>query len=105
MLNLPRQNTYVIRRAELRRILVAFGVSDKNIQGLFGSMDKLHMHVNVIAFAGMLEKIGLDRERIGNILRRLGMDDIIINTVFDMVDEQKISVETGRLYNAVVDFS
>jgi ribulose 1,5-bisphosphate carboxylase large subunit-like protein len=53
----------------------------------------------------MIEKAGMERNVMANVFRRIGMDDITINNVFKMVDEQKISVETGRLYNAEIDFS
>ena len=102
---MPRSNTFVITRNELRRVLVAFGVSDKNAQSIFSAIDKSHKHINVITLASLLEKAGMSRNIMGNVLRRIGMDDITINGVFNMVDEQKISAETGRLYNAEIEFS
>ena len=102
---MPKSSTFTITRSELRHILVAFGVSDKNIQNVFNAMDKAHKHVNVIAFASLLEKTGMQRGTMSNVFRRLGMDDITISRIFDMVDEEKIMAETGRLYNAEIDFS
>jgi SOS response regulatory protein OraA/RecX len=96
--------TFVISRSELRRLLIAFGVSEKNIESLLTGMEKAHRHVNVITFAGLLEKTGLDHEKISNALRRLGIDDLAIRTILNAMDEQKIVAETGRLFNAVVDF-
>ena len=49
--------------------------------------------------------MGMNRDTLGNVFRRIGMDDITINGVFNMVDEQKISAETGRLYNAEIETS
>ncbi|HUY70207.1 MAG TPA: hypothetical protein VMV00_01405 [Candidatus Baltobacteraceae bacterium] len=102
---MPKSSTFTIPRQDLRRILVIYSVSEKNIQGLFASMEKAHRHINVISFAALLEKAGVDRDKSANILRRLGMDDIAIRTIFNMVDEQKISAETGRVYNVTIDFS
>jgi hypothetical protein len=102
---MPKSNTFTIPRQDLRRILVIYGVSEKTIQGMFAAMEKAHRHMNVISFAALLEKAGVDRDRSANIFRRLGMDDITIRNVFGMVDEQKISAETGRIYNATIDFS
>lgn len=101
---MAKSSTFTINRAELRRVLVAFGMSDKNIASIFSTMDKAHKHINVIAFASMLEKTGLDRDRMANVFRRLGMDDITISNVFSMVDEEKISAETGRVYSATLVF-
>lgn len=102
---MPKSNSFVITRSELRHVLVAFGVSDKNAQTLFLAIDKSHKHINVITLASLLEKMGMTRKVMSNVLRRIGMDDITINSIFNMVDEQKISAETGRLYNAEIEFS
>jgi SOS response regulatory protein OraA/RecX len=91
-------------RQELRRVLVAFGMNEKNIANLLTSMEKAHRHVNVIAFAGMLEKASLDREKISNVLRRLGIDDLTIRNILNTMDEQKIKAETGRLFTVNVEF-
>ena len=92
-------------RGELRHVLVAFGMNEKSIQSIFATMDKSHKHINIITFASLLEKAGMNRNLMGDVLRRMGMDDITIANVFNMVDEQKISAETGRLYNAEIEFS
>ncbi len=102
---MPKSNTFIITRNELRRVLVAFGVSDKNAQSVFATIDKSHRHINIITLASLLEKMGMSRGMLSNVLRRIGMDDITINSVFNMVDEQKISAETGRLYNAEIESS
>lgn len=99
-----RLETFIITRQELRRLLITFGMSEKNISALFTGMEKAHRHVNVITFAGLLEKSGVDREKLGNILRRLGIDDLTIRNVLNAMDEQKIMAETGRLFNATIDF-
>lgn len=102
---MAKSNTFLISRLDLRRALIAFSVSDKNIETILAALDKAHKHMNVVAFAAMLEKAGLGRDKMANVFRRLGMDDIMINDVFNMVDEQRISAQTGRLYSATVDFS
>ncbi len=96
--------TFIITRAELKRLLVTFGVNEKNVNNMLTGMEKAHRHVNVITFAGLLEKTGLDRDKIANVLRRLGIDDLTIRNILNTMDEQKIIAETGRLFSAVVDF-
>ena len=39
------------------------------------------------------------------VLRRIGMDDVVIANVFRMVDESKIDAEIGKVYDATLDFS
>ncbi len=102
---MPKSSTFIITRNELRHVLIAFGINDKSIQSIFTTIDKSHRHINVITLASLLEKMGMNRDTLGNVFRRIGMDDITINGVFNMVDEQKISAETGRLYNAEIETS
>lgn len=97
--------TYTIRREELRRILVAFKVNEKSIAKLISDMEKSHRHMNIIAFASMLEKLDINRRTMSMIFRRLGMDEITVNKVFNMVDEEKMLAESGRLYDATLDLS
>ena len=92
------QETYSINRIELRRLLISFGVNEKNIAILLSTMEKMHRHVNIISFVAMLEKINIPREKMVNIFRRFGIDDVTINGVLNAVDEEKIKAETGRLY-------
>lgn len=97
--------TYVVSRQELRRILIAFGMSEKSLEPMLNAVEKAHKHINVITFASMLERAGLDRDKISNVFRRFGMDDLTIRKALDTSDEQKILAETGRIFNVSVDFS
>ena len=102
---MAKQDSFVVTRMELRQILVVLGVSQKNISALLAALDKTHRHTNIIVFANLLEKMGIDRDKTSNIFRRLGMDDVTIGNAFRMVDENKIVAETGRLYEAAIDFT
>ena len=97
--------TFTISRNELRKVLVSMGMSDKNVISLFGVLDKAHKHANSISFVTMLERMGMDRAKSTRILRRIGLEDITIENVMNMVDESKINAEIGRTYEATVDFS
>jgi hypothetical protein len=101
---IPKSSTYTITRGELRHVLVAFGMNEKSIQSIFATMDKSHKHINIITFSSLLEKAGMSRSLIGDVFRRIGMDDITIANIFNMADEQKINAEIGRLYNAEIEF-
>jgi hypothetical protein len=102
---MPKQETFVISRPELRKMLVGFGVPEKNIETTFALMDRAHKHVNAIVFAGLLEKANIDRDSIVNIFRRLGMDDVSIANILDSADEAKIIAETGKMFEVNLDFS
>ena len=97
-----KEGTYIISRLELRHVLVAMGVGEREINQLLGSLDKSHRHTNIIVFVDLLEKFGISRDKMANVLRRMEMDDVTINNVFRMVDESKIRAETGRLYDVEI---
>ncbi len=102
---MPKATTFTIARNEMRRVLTIFGMSEKAIQSLFSSMEKSHRHINALAFTAALEKGGIDRDRCADVLRRLGMDDLTINEVFETLDEERVSAEAGRIYDAALDMS
>ncbi|MEM0201625.1 MAG: hypothetical protein QXR73_00400 [Candidatus Micrarchaeaceae archaeon] len=99
------KDTFSISRQELRRILTIYKVDESSMAKLFSDMEKAHRHINAIAFAGMLEKINLKRDAIVNVLRRLGMDDVTINNTIEGMDEQKLLAESGRIFEATINFS
>ncbi|MGC8669654.1 MAG: hypothetical protein ACP5TL_00685 [Candidatus Micrarchaeia archaeon] len=102
---MANQSTYIVQRTTIRRILIAMHVDEKSIGVLLSEMEKNHRHINAITLVSQLEKIGIEREQISNILRRIGFDDLTIAEVFEMTDVQKISAEIGRVYSIEVDFS
>lgn len=97
---MAKQDTFVVTKTELRQMLIAMGITEKSISGLTTTLEKTHRHTNIIVFANLLEKLGIDRERMANLFRRMGMEDITISNALRMIDESKISAETGRLYEA-----
>ncbi|MCL4404812.1 MAG: hypothetical protein M1544_03410 [Candidatus Marsarchaeota archaeon] len=99
------KDTYTISRQELRRVLTVYKVDEASMVKLFSDMEKMHRHVNAIAFAGMLERINVKRDVIANVLRRLGMDDVSINETLTGMDEQKLMAESGRIFEATIKFS
>lgn len=100
---MAKASTFTIARNELRRVLTVYGMGEKSIQALFSSMEKSHRHINALSFAAALEKSGMDRDKSANVFRRLGLDDLTITGVFETLDEQRVSAETGRIYSAVLD--
>ncbi len=96
---------FTIGRNDLRKALVSMGMEDKAILALFNILNKAHRHINAIAFVTTLERMGVGREKSARVLRRIGMDDVVIANVFRMVDESKIDAEIGKIYDATIDFS
>jgi hypothetical protein len=102
---MAESDTFTIGRNELRKALVSLGMEEKSILMLFNILNKAHRHINAIGLVTALERMGLSREKATRVLRRIGMDDVVIANVFRMVDESKIDAEIGKVYNATIDFS
>lgn len=102
---MANNETFTITRNEFRKALVSLGMEERNILGLFNILNKAHRHINAIGLVTTLERMGLGREKSVRVLRRIGMDDVVIANVFRMVDESKIDAEIGKVYNATLDFS
>jgi len=101
----PMQDTFIVSRIELRQMMILLGVGERDISSLLSYLDKAHRHTNIIIFVNYLERLGVNRESIANIFRRMGVDDVTISNAFRMVDESRISAETGRLYDVNVDLT
>ncbi|MCL5007870.1 MAG: hypothetical protein M1562_01310 [Candidatus Marsarchaeota archaeon] len=93
-------NSYSVQRKELKRLLVAYRVSEPDIARLFSDAEKKHNHINVISFYAELQRLNISRDKIIQILRRFGMDDLAISKVMDMADAEKLLSESGHLYRA-----
>jgi len=89
--------TFVVNRLDLKKMLTMLGMSDKNIDTLEASINKMHRHVDAVTFAGMLQKYGLGVESTKNVLRRLGIDDVTITKILNALDEERISSSYGRV--------
>ena len=95
--------SFSISRVGLKKELIALGAKDMSVEAFLASLDKMHRHINVILFAGMLRKIGLRQYDIGNILRRMGIDDVTIVSIFNALDEERIQSTFGKVVELKVD--
>ena len=89
--------TFTLNKVDLKRILTSFRVSDKNVDFILAQLDKMHKHVNAIAFADMLLRVGLKQKDVVNVLRRAGIDDITISNILDAMEENKIKSAFGKI--------
>ncbi len=89
--------TFTVSKIEFKRMLSAFRVNDKNVDLLLNQIDKSYRHINAVALAEQLQKFGLKPNDIANIFRRVGIDDITISNIFDIVEQEKIKSTFGRL--------
>ncbi len=95
--------TFTVTKIEFKRLLSSFKVSDKNIDDILAQIDKSYKHINAVSLAEQLQKFGLKQSEITNIFRRIGIDDITISNMFDVLEEQKIKSTFGRLVELSVE--
>ncbi|MEM0200860.1 MAG: hypothetical protein QXD23_00445 [Candidatus Micrarchaeaceae archaeon] len=97
------QNTFVVSKIDLKKMLSPLGVSAGSIEAMLSIMDKSHKHIDAIAFVGMLQKLGLTSNKIENILRRIGIDDTRIVEIFNSLDEEKIEATFGKVVDLKIN--
>lgn len=95
--------TFTINKTELKRVLSSFKMSDKGIDIIIAQLDRTHKHVNVLTFTGMLQNAGLKQEEIINVLRRVGIDDVTISNLFDVLEEDRIRNTFSKLIELSLD--
>ncbi len=89
--------TFAVNRIELRKMLSLLGVSDKNINSMENTLNRSHKHINAIAFAGMLQRMGLKLDDVKTVFRKIGIDDVTITDILNMFDEDKINETFGKV--------
>lgn len=89
--------TFTVGRITLKRMLIALGMSERSVDELLAELNKTHRHANAVAFANSLQRLGLKHEDMVNVLRRIGIDDITISSIFNVVDEERIKSAYGRV--------
>lgn len=95
--------TFTISKLEFKKLLSGFKISDKNVDQIVAQIDKSYKHINAIALADQLQKLGMKQNDVANIFRRLGIDDITISNIFDIIEEERIKSTFGRLVEISVE--
>jgi 5-bromo-4-chloroindolyl phosphate hydrolysis protein len=98
-------DTFTISRTTLRRILTNAGLTESNISSIMSQIEKAHRHMNIISFGITIEKFGINKESIIKVFRSIGVDDITIHDIINMMDEERINAEAGKTYEISLDLS
>ncbi|HLD60057.1 MAG TPA: ATP-binding protein [Candidatus Bilamarchaeaceae archaeon] len=72
-------------KKDLARKLLHYGLSSPKIQEVLQIFEKEKRHMDLVQFAILLEKYGIDRKNITGFLKEAGLDDSTIITVFSKV--------------------
>ena len=91
------KNSFVVSKTDLKKMVTSLGISEGSTEAMLAKLNKMHGHVDAVAFVGILEKIGVHNKDISNILRRVGVDDASINSVFNTLDKVKIEETYGKV--------
>lgn len=78
-----------LKREELIKALKDFGLSQERVLELIRFIEAHARNVGVIPFVEKLEQYGVDRKRIADYLKTLGVDDVTILNIFTRIDAKK----------------
>lgn len=95
--------SFMVTSVALKKMLTSLGVSTAAAESTVNALNKMHRHVNVVFFVDMLEKLGIKKYDINNILRRIGIDDATIAEVFNVLDEERIQSTFGKIVKLEVE--
>lgn len=76
-------------KEEIRRKLIEYGVSDEGIVEIIQLFDKNNRRMDVINFVILLERAGMKRKRITEVLQGFGIDDSTMINIFVAADKKK----------------
>jgi hypothetical protein len=86
-MNVSRSVSFL--KEDFRRKLRQYGLTDERIEETSKMFEKKNRHLDVISFAILLERYGIDRRNVGDFLKDAGLDDITIINIFGKVDARK----------------
>jgi hypothetical protein len=95
--------SFTVNRIELKRMLTVLGISERSIDEFIVELNRMHKHANVVVFVNMIQKLGLKNDGVTNVLRRIGIDDVVISNIFNVMDEEKIKSTYGRIVELVFE--
>ena len=88
-------------KEDLRRKMRQYGLTDDKVEEATKLFDKNNRHLDVINFVILLERYGIGRRNISEMLKDSGIDDITIINIFGKVDMKKTDA-VGRDVSQVV---
>ncbi len=87
----------------LEKRLVELGLSHSKMSEIIDLFEKKSGHMNIIHFVLLLERAGIDRMQITDLLKELGIDDTTIINIFTTVDMQKDKVKGREISQLVLE--
>ncbi len=90
-------------KEEFRRKLRQYGVSDERIETISKMFEKGNRHMDVISFVILLERYGIARRNISDLLKDSGVDDATIINIFGKADLKKSGGSGGTISQIVLE--
>jgi len=90
-------------KEELKKQLRGYALNEMSIEEICNEFAKNNKHLDIVAFVLLLEKYGIARKNITNLLKNLGVEDSVIVDVFGRVDFKKLGVKGARMTKVTLD--
>jgi len=86
----------------LRLKLKDLGLNDNQIEEAMSAMDRKNKHIDVVSFAMLIERFGVQREKLYYFLKANGVEDPTLITVFSRVDLKKAGLDEDKVQEVVL---
>ncbi len=87
----------------IRRKFIEYGLSEESIVELMKTFDKNNRRMDIILFVMFLERSGMKRKRITELMQEFGIDDSTIINIFIAVDKKRQEYAGKELTQIVLE--
>ncbi len=95
--------TVAIQKPKLERHLLDLGLSHSKVNEIVDMFEKKSGHMNVIQFVLTLERAGISRMQISELLKEIGLDDTTIINIFTAADMERDKAKGRELSQLVLE--
>ncbi len=95
--------TISIEKESLRRRLRMYGLSETHIENISKLFDQKDKHMDIVSFVILLERYGLARRNITNLLKDLGLDDSTIINIYTKADYKKMNIGPREITQVILE--
>ena len=82
--------TFTLERDALRKKLRLYGMSDERVEEISKEFEKNNRHMDIVDFVILLERKGIERDDITEMLKDIGVEDSLIISILSEADFRKM---------------
>ena len=86
-----------------RQRLRLYGLSEEHIENISKLFEEKNRHMDVVSFVILLERYGLARRNITNLLKDINLDDSTIIDIFTKADYKKMNIGSKEITQVILE--